>query len=89
MDGRLLKKIHNNDDTMLQRPVGVGLPAGKYSVQARANGYGLVSVPVMIQAGRNTVVHLEGGSNFGNHPANDTNMVRLPDGRIVGWRASL
>jgi hypothetical protein len=88
-DGRLLKKIHNNDDTMLQRPVGVGLPAGKYTVQARANGYGLVSVPVMIQAGQNTVVHLEGGSNYGNHTASDTNMVRLPDGQIVGWRASL
>lgn len=88
-DERLLKKIHNNDNTMLQRPVGVGMPAGTYTVQARANGYGLVSVPVMIQAGQSTVVHLEGGANFGNRPASDTNMVRLPDGRIVGWRASL
>jgi hypothetical protein len=85
----LLKKIHNNDDTMLQRPVGVGLPAGKYTVQARANGYGLVSVPVMILAGQNTLVHLEGGANFGNHPATDTDTVRLPEGQIVGWRASL
>jgi hypothetical protein len=88
-DGRLLEKIHNNDDTMLQRPVGVGLPAGKYTVQARANGNGLVSVPVIIQAGQNTVLHLEGGANFGNRPASDTNVVRLPDGQIVGWRASL
>jgi hypothetical protein len=88
-DGRLLKKVHNNDDTMLQRPVGVGLAPGKYSVEAPANGYGLVTVPVIVKAGQNTILHLEGGANFGSHPANDTNLVRLPDGQIVGWRGSL
>ena len=89
VDGKLLKKISNHDNTMLQRPLGVGLPPGKYSVEAPANGYGFVTVPVIVKAGQSTILHLEGGSSFGSHLANDTNLVRLPDGQVVGWRGSM
>jgi hypothetical protein len=40
----------------------VKLPAGQYLVTARASGYGYVTVPVVIAADRNTIVHLETGS---------------------------
>jgi len=87
--GRLLRRVHNDSGTILQDPVTVQLPAGNYRVQARANGYGYVIVPVVIRAQQNTIAHLEGGSPWPNESVfNETNAVRLPDGQIVGWRAT-
>ena len=63
------------------------LPAGQYRITARANGYGYVTVPVVIAANRNTIVHLETDSP--NSAAfNQTNAVRLPGGEIVGWKTA-
>jgi hypothetical protein len=86
-DGKLLQKVVNNSGTILQDPAPVSLPAGKYRVTARANGYGYVTVPVLITADRNTVVHLETDSP--NAAAfNQSDAVRLPGGEIVGWRTA-
>jgi hypothetical protein len=88
-DGHFLRKIHNNSGTVFQDVVSVDLPPGKYKVVARANSYGYVTVPVVIEAQHSTVLHLEGGSPWPNASLFDaTNSVRLPDGQIVGWRAS-
>ena len=88
-DGKLLWRVHNNSGTILQEPTPVKLPAGNYRVFARVNGYGFLTIPVMIEARRTTVLHLEGGNAWPDKSAfNQTNAVRLPDGRIVGWRAS-
>jgi hypothetical protein len=90
------KLLHNLRDgvapvseTALQDPVAVGLPPGKYRVSARANGYGSVTVPVIIEPQQSTILHLEGGGSWPNEPAfNQTNTVRLPDGQIIGWKAA-
>jgi hypothetical protein len=88
-DGKLLQKVHNNSGTILQDPVSVELSPGKYDVIARANGYGFVTVPVMIAAQQNTVLHLEGDGFWPNVSVfNQTNAVRLPDGQIIGWRVA-
>ena len=42
--------------------------------------------PVVVEAGRQTSVHLEGGIYWPADVA-QSNPVRLPDGRIIGWRA--
>ena len=87
-DGEPLQMVHNNCGTMLQRPMAVDLPAGTYQVVARANGYGLVTVPVTIAPGETTMVHLQGGVAWPGHPAFDaSNSVRLPDGQVVGWKS--
>ena len=87
-DGRLQQVVHNNTDTMLQRPKQVALPAGNYRVVAEANGYGVVTVPITIAAGEMTFVHLQGGVAWPDHPAFDqSNAVRLPDGEVVGWKS--
>ena len=87
-DGKLLQRVHNNSGTILQDPVPVELPAGKYRVIARANGYGYVTIPVIVDAQQSTVLHLEGGGSWPDEPVfNQTNAVRLPDGQVVGWRA--
>jgi hypothetical protein len=84
-DGKLLQRVHNNSGTIFQDPVPVELPAGKYCVIARANGYGYVTIPVIIEARRSTILHLEGGAPWPGGTAFDqSNTVRLPDGRIVG-----
>ncbi len=89
-DGKLVQPVVNDSGTILQRPASVDLPVGQYRVVAQANGYGLVTVPVTIEAGRTTVLHLEGGIKWPNQfGENQTNAVRLPDGEIVGWRSNL
>lgn len=63
---------------------------GACCVVARANGYGVVTAPVSIRADQVTTVHLEGGSSWQNpSQLSQSNPVRLPDGAIAGWRASL
>jgi hypothetical protein len=89
-DGQLWREIHNNSGTMFQRPQRVELPPGSYRVTAPANGYGWVTVPVIICAGRDTILHLEGGFSWPAQSGfNQTNAVRLPDGEIVGWKGSV
>jgi hypothetical protein len=86
-DGKLVRAVHNDSETMLEGPVLVELPVGTYRVVARANGYGLVTVPVPILTKRTTTVHLEGGASWPDQNAiAHSNPVRLPDGQIIGWR---
>jgi len=87
-DGQLQQRVHNNTGTILQDAASVTLPAGKYQIKARANGYGFVTVPVIIAEQQNTILHLEGGGFWPDESAfNQTNAVRLPDGLIIGWKA--
>lgn len=87
-DGILLRSVHNNSGSIYQDVVSVPLPPGKYTVKARANGYGFVTVPAIIEPHQNTVMHLEGGGFWPDESAfNQTNSVRLPDGLIIGWKA--
>jgi hypothetical protein len=89
-DGKVLMKIHNNSGTILQDPVGVELSPGEYHVVAHVNGYvGYVAVPVVIASRKTTILHLEGDGFWPDQAAfNQTNAVRLPDGRIIGWKAA-
>jgi len=57
--GSLVKYVHNDSGTLSQKPVPVSLPAGKYKVAAYANGYGSVTLPVIIAPGRVTMVRLD------------------------------
>jgi hypothetical protein len=88
-DGKLYEKVHNNNDTIMQDAVPVNLPAGNYQVKAASNGYGHVTVPIVIAAHQTTILHLEGGGTWQKREAfNDTNTVRLPDGAVIGYRSA-
>lgn len=89
-DGSLLQKVHNDTGSIVGGPASVDLPAGYYQIEAQANGgYGYVKVPVVIKGKQVTVVHLDGGGSWPNRDVMiQAGAVRLPDGRIVGWRAS-
>jgi hypothetical protein len=86
--GRLLQTIVNRVGAWGDSPARVGLMPGRYRIEALANGYGLVSVPVEIVADQVTVVHLEGSADWSDPMAfNAANSVRLPAGEVVGWKA--
>ncbi len=89
-NGQPLREVHNSTDTIMDSPATVSLPPGQYKVIARANGYGNVTVPVTIERNRQTIVHLEGGETTPELAGADPDkMVRLPDGRIVGFKSNL
>jgi hypothetical protein len=80
------RTIHNNPNPSVPGPTPVPLPAGAYRVIARANGYGTVTVPVVIAPHQTTTVRLDSEGTW--QPAlAGTNVVRLPDGEIVGCSA--
>ena len=85
-DGKFLRGIHNDSGTPFQDPASVPLAPGKYRIYVRANGFGYITVPILIEAQQNTVLNLEGGNQDASG-LNPANAVRLPDGRIVGWKA--
>jgi hypothetical protein len=87
-DGKLIRTVHNDTGVLLEGPRRVSLLSGNYEVVARANGYGLVTVPVVIRPGQVTTVHLEGNAAWQQSALlSQSNPVRLPDGQIAGWRA--
>lgn len=83
---RLIKHVHNCVGHYETAPRRVALAAGRYFIQAQANDYLWVKVPVTIEAGRITKVHLD---DQWRQPGNASvkQLVCLPNGYPVGWRA--
>ena len=86
-NGTLLRWVANSVANIDENPALVHLPAGIYSIRAQDDDYGRVTVPVVIKSGQMTTVHLETRAPSRHESLNPTNSVRLPDGRMVGWRA--
>lgn len=84
-DGKLLQRVQNDNGSNFGSPAEVSLAPGKYRVVARANGYGTVTVPVVVTGNHVTTVHLEGGYSD-ESACNENHTVRRPDGNLVGWR---
>ncbi|HTV62427.1 MAG TPA: hypothetical protein VMH30_07655 [Verrucomicrobiae bacterium] len=86
-EGQRLRTVYNATGYYSQSPRVVSLPAGKYLVKTRANGILWVEVPVVIDAGHVTRVHLDGKwQPPANTPQNE--LVNGP-GYPVGWRPEL
>jgi len=78
--------IHNRAGLFGSDPAQVHLLPGRYEVKALRTDGGYVVVPVLIEAGEKTVLDLD-GTTMPQQAAND--VVRLPDGQVIGWRAAL
>jgi hypothetical protein len=85
VSGRTVKFVQNHSSDQDEAPDMVGLPAGRYNVVAESTWYGMVTVPVVIEQGKTTVVQLDGRWRGGAH---NTALVHFPDGETVGWSAS-
>ena len=86
-DGKPLQWVRNRVSGLSEDPASVALPPGRYSFVARAAAFGAVKVPVVIEKGKTTSVHLDGSEVTGASAKATGQFVTLPDGLIVGWRA--
>jgi len=85
--GTRLRSIANSAGAFGADPVRLALPAGAYEVRALEQNAGYVIVPVQIERGAMTVVDLDGSAL--PQDVADPDLLRLPDGHIVGWRTPL
>jgi hypothetical protein len=87
-DGRLVQRVRNSTGMNDSNPTRIGLSPGVYRIDAEAADYGnitlTVTVPVCVEPGFTTALHLD-GTWKPISPAIDSEMVRLPNGRIVGY----
>jgi hypothetical protein len=83
-DGKHLRHIDNVVGHYDETPEPVALPPGNYLVDAQAKGYFWVQVPVTIQSGRTTRVHLDNAWKPAG--SQEAGLVLLPNGVPVGWR---
>jgi hypothetical protein len=90
-DGKTLQYVRNARNPADPMPARVTLPPGRYKVEAQAqeqHGETVnLLIPVAVEPGKITVVHLCGNWKPRGHFAN-ADVVRLPDGQIAGWLAA-
>jgi len=87
-DGIFLQYVENKIGARFEEPATVSLSPGRYKVVARTAPLGSLSVPVVIEAGKTTMVLLDGTRlSRGRRKTTDSDFVRLPDRTIIGWRA--
>jgi hypothetical protein len=86
LDGKRIKHVFNSIGHYNEVPRTITLPPGEYLVRAETKNRMRVDVPVVIEQGRTTRVHLEA---HWEPPTEITKaeLVSLPDGFPVGWRA--
>lgn len=88
-EGGFLAKVKNREPAFGVLPPRTNLAPGRYQVVAKVNGLGRVEIPVVISPGRVTTLHLEGvPAPTGQSGSVDYNLVRIPDGRVIGWCVS-
>ena len=84
-DGSLVRNVQNQRGHYDQDPTLVMLPPGEYRVKAESVDYFWVDVPVTVQRGKVTRLHLDGRWS---PPAGTSSaeVIRMPNGRAVGWK---
>ena len=86
-DGAPYQFVPNHRSNFDPVPTVVSLASGEYKIVARGEGTGLITVPVIIVAGEQTDVYLRRPGMPKAKQAQSDKVVRLPDGRVAGWRA--
>ncbi len=86
-NGSFIKFVRNHTASTDQRPEMVKLPAGDCSVTATCDGMGVVKVPVTISGSQVTAVYLDNSPMKEAQGADEKQLVHLPNGKIVGWKA--
>jgi hypothetical protein len=81
-DGTVFRRVSNAGS-----PAKVALPEGNYLIDAAVAPYGAMRIPVRVAADRTTEICLTGELDdaFKRVPADA--VIKLPDGRVVGWRS--
>ena len=89
-NGKVLRFVPNSQSPTDPQPTRVTLSPGHYQIEAQAEETGgktlTVLLPVLIEPGKTTVVHLLGRWKPKGQ-FSESDVVRLPDGQIAGWLA--
>lgn len=83
--GHRLRHVGNAVGHYAEAPSPVSLPPGQYVVKAQDKDDNWVQVPVIIESGHVTSVHLDGRWHPGTDVPNSA-LVFAPSGIPVGWR---
>jgi hypothetical protein len=84
-DGKMSKVVINHVDRFDEGPIRVPLPAATYKVSALSAHSGRVIVPVIIAPQQTTYVYLDGQTRPNLTANQQADLVKLPDGQVVGW----
>jgi hypothetical protein len=86
-ENHLVRRVRNTTGLNDPNPTLVQLSPGVYRIKAEAADSGNVTltvmVPVCVQAGLTTALHLDGNCSPASIEGNEP--VRLPNGSFVGW----
>ena len=85
-EGKVVKHVANSAGYYAEAPRSLSLSAGRYLVKAQAKDYSWVEVPVTIESGRTTRVHLDDNWKLPAHTST-SELVSMPNGQPAGWRA--
>jgi hypothetical protein len=77
--------VNNHFSNQSEDPEKASLAPGRYTVIADSEKDGEVSVPVIIETARTTVLHLEKGYASEQTRVNPTKAAKLPSGQVIGW----
>jgi hypothetical protein len=98
---QVIEQVANNTGSFGASPAAVQLPCGNYHVRAQYGRGRFVIVPVAIQAGKTTVLDLDGDPVPAGGSLTDRSVarravrgpmgqpIRLPGGEIAGWRETI
>jgi hypothetical protein len=85
-DDKPFMQVRNYITPMLEDPASVQLAPGQYTVKARVQGYGYVTVPVVIESRKRTALYMDDSTQ--PERRENAEKVQLPDGRVIGWASS-
>jgi hypothetical protein len=77
----VIERVSNRTGSFDKRPAAVKLPPGEYHIRAQYSSGGFVTIPLMIETGKTTVVSLDGSPL----PSSET-PIRGADGVVIGWQ---
>jgi hypothetical protein len=83
--GKVYERVKNARNYEDPQPAIVTLPPGEYRIMAKARDFGWVTIPVIIEPHKVTMVNLQ-RSNPVVKSVNRADAVLLGGDRVVGWR---
>jgi hypothetical protein len=86
-NGFKVKSVQNHVGPNDMSPMVVMIPAGLYHVIARADRYGIITVPTVIEGNRVTQIYLDSTGLPAMFAEDPTKLVHLPGGPAIGFRA--
>jgi hypothetical protein len=87
--GKTVKYVANHIADTDESVDTVSLPPGTYTVVARSTWCGLMRIPVVIERGVTTSIHLDGNNWWPPSRPEGNLLVFLPNGEAAGWKSAI